>query len=74
MTRPVAGLANVWGAGCYRFDDRELCDFPIEAADLRPYYDQLTEHIGITGTDDDLTRYFGAATGCLPPHEPSRPT
>jgi choline dehydrogenase-like flavoprotein len=66
------GLANAWGAGCYRFTDDELHDFPITAADLDPHYDDLTAHIGVTGTDDDLAPFFGTASGCLPPHRTSR--
>src|SRR5262249_50734297 len=43
------GLANAWGAGVYRFNDRDLEGFPIRAIDLAPYYDSLASHIGISG-------------------------
>lgn len=72
MSFARGGLANAWGAGCYRFDDGELADQPITAADLRAHYDALTEHIGITGEDDDLDRFFGESSGCLPSHQQSR--
>lgn len=61
------GLANAWGAGLYRFVDADLEGFPIRAADLAPYADVLTREIGISGADDDLTPFFGDASGLLPP-------
>jgi len=63
----AGGLANAWGAGLYRATDRDLKDFPIAAHDLDPYYDALTDKIGLSGADDDLGRYFGTARGLLPP-------
>lgn len=53
------GFANAWGAGLYRYRDRDLRDFPIHEADLTPYYDRLTKEIGICGENDDLEPYFG---------------
>jgi len=61
------GLANAWGAGVFRFTDRDLAGFPLTAADLRPYYDELTAHIGISGANDDLAAYFERDEGLLPP-------
>ena len=63
----AGGLSNVWGAGVYRFNDKELEDFPITASDLNPFYDRLTSEIGICGCDDDLTPFFGSTQGLLPP-------
>lgn len=54
------GLGNLWGAGLYRFTSRDLEGFPIKAADLEPYLDELTCEIGISGADDDLTPFFGS--------------
>lgn len=61
------GLANAWGAGCYRYNDRDLAGFPIRAADLEPFYDSLTREIGISGADDDLRAYFGSTRDLQPP-------
>jgi choline dehydrogenase-like flavoprotein len=61
------GLANGWGAGVYRFTDRDLAGFPIGAAELRPFYDELTAHIGISGSNDDLAPYFEQDEGLQPP-------
>ncbi len=61
------GLATAWGAGVYRFTEEDLQGFPISAADLRPHYDALTQHIGVSGANDDLERYFGHDDALLPP-------
>lgn len=61
------GLANAWGAGLMRYNDEDLTQFPIKKNDLEPFYDILTEHIGISGIDDGLMSYFGSAKGLLPP-------
>ncbi len=61
------GLANAWGAGLYRFTDADLAGFPLRAADLDPYTDVVTREIGISGAADDLTPYFGDASGLVPP-------
>jgi choline dehydrogenase-like flavoprotein len=53
------GLAGAWGAGLYRYGDRDLVGFPIDSRDLDPYYDRLTREIGISGENDDLTPFFG---------------
>jgi len=55
------GLANAWGAGVMRYNERELREFPISESELSPYYNILSNHIGITGEADDLTPYFGTS-------------
>jgi choline dehydrogenase-like flavoprotein len=45
------GLANAWGAGVLRFTAADLKGFPIGLQDLRPWYDELSDHIGISGTN-----------------------
>jgi choline dehydrogenase-like flavoprotein len=61
------GLANAWGAGLYRFNDDDLSEFPISASDLSPLYDELTEHIGVSGANDDLVPFFGDDPNLQPP-------
>jgi len=61
------GLANAWGAQCYRYDDQDLESFPIRYEDLRRFYDTLTRHIGVNGTEDDLADAFVDASDLLPP-------
>jgi len=66
------GLANAWGAQLYRYNETDLQQFPIAQAELEPYYDLLTNHIGISGAPDDLSRFYGSAEGLLPPLQLSR--
>ncbi|GEM_PF-566160 len=61
------GLANAWGAAAYRYTDRDLRNMPLRARELDPYYDFLTGEIGINGTEDDLTPFYGSTAGLLPP-------
>src|SRR6185369_15447426 len=66
------GLANAWGAGVYRFNEKDLNGFPVTPSELDRYYDLLTSHIGISGTNDDLEPYFGHDTGLQEPLKISR--
>lgn len=61
------GLANAWGAGAYRFSDEDLQGFPVNYCDLKPYYDRLSQEIGISGLEDDLTPYFQQDPYLMPP-------
>jgi choline dehydrogenase-like flavoprotein len=61
------GLANAWGAGVFRFTDEDLRDFPIGYAELEPFFDKLTAHVGISGDNDDLTPWFQRDKGLMPP-------
>lgn len=63
----LGGLANAWGAGTYRYTDFEFESFPYKQRDLDPYYDVITDEIGISGQQDDLTEYFGSLYGLQPP-------
>jgi choline dehydrogenase-like flavoprotein len=63
----TGGLANAWSAGLYRYNDHDLEEFPFQEGDLAPYFDNLTQEIGISGTDDDLTPYFGSTRFLQPP-------
>jgi choline dehydrogenase-like flavoprotein len=61
------GLANAWGANVHRFMDDDLRDFHLQYKDLKPYYDQLTELIGISGAEDELYHYLGESKSLQPP-------
>jgi choline dehydrogenase-like flavoprotein len=52
------GLAEVWTAGCYPFNDAELADFPFNFPEIAPHYGEVARRIGITGCQDDLTQFF----------------
>ena len=66
------GLANAWGAGLYRFTADDLAGFPVRVEELDSHFDRLTAEIGIAGTDDDLSPYFGSTTGLIDPLPLSR--
>nr|MBC8413835.1 hypothetical protein [bacterium] len=61
------GLANAWGAGLYRCVSDELKDMPLSVEELAPYYEMLTQEVGISGDSDDLASFFGSVDGLLPP-------
>lgn len=63
----LGGLANAWGAGVFRFTAQDLESFPIHVADLAPFYDEISNHMGISGANDDLASYFGTEPRLLPP-------
>jgi choline dehydrogenase-like flavoprotein len=67
----LGGLGNGWGAGLYRFVGDDLSGFPYPVSELEPYFDRLTQEIGICGADDDLRPFFGAPTDLLQPLKPS---
>lgn len=53
------GLANAWGAGVYRYTERDLNGFPVSESELSPYYKELKQEMGMSGSNDDLVPYFG---------------
>lgn len=61
------GLGNAWGAGSFRFTQRDMVGFPISASELTPFYDKLSKEMGISGTKDDLSPYFGDDQELQPP-------
>jgi choline dehydrogenase-like flavoprotein len=60
------GLAEAWTAGAFPLAAGEMTDFPIDHADLLPYYDRIAERIGISGADDDLSPHFPVPAAMLP--------
>src|SRR5262245_5485930 len=54
------GLAEAWTAGAYPFNDRELELFPFGYEELRPFYAEVADRVGINGQADDLARFFPA--------------
>lgn len=54
------GLANAWGNGLMRFSEEDFENFPISLNDLIPYYEELENAIGISGRNDDLSKFFGS--------------
>ena len=63
------GLAEAWTGGSYPLDDRDLSEFPFGYSDVEPCYSQVAARIGITGVDDDLSRFFPGHDHLLDPLE-----
>ena len=63
----AGGLAEIWCAGCYPLTDGDLREFPIDHSDLAPFYEKVAKRIGISGADDDLTRFYPGHDGLLEP-------
>jgi choline dehydrogenase-like flavoprotein len=61
------GLAEVWTAGCYPFNDVELGEFPFSYDRIAPHYDEVARRIGITGATDDLSRFYPVHQHLLAP-------
>lgn len=52
------GLAETWTGGVYPLNAEELRDFPIDYSELTHYYNEISKRIGISGTIDDLARFY----------------
>jgi choline dehydrogenase-like flavoprotein len=66
------GLTNVWGGGMFPFTDRELAGWPVNAADMDPYYRIMAEEVGVCGEPDALGGYFTRDYVNRPPLRTSR--
>jgi choline dehydrogenase-like flavoprotein len=66
----LGGLGAAWGAGVFPFDDNELAEWPIPAADLRPHYSAVARRIGVCAGDPELDHFFGGGVPeAMPPLE-----
>lgn len=54
----TGGLGEAWTAGAYAFDATDMADWPVSAAEMAPFYDQVAARIGIGGQADDLTPHM----------------
>ena len=61
------GLAQAWTGGVYPFNDDELAHFPFRYKDIEPCYNEVAKRIGITGVEDDLTRFMPIHENLMPP-------
>jgi ferredoxin len=57
-SRAFGGLTNYWGATMLPLTDREMKGWPIKKEDLYPYYEKISELVGLSSGDDDLNKYF----------------
>ena len=61
------GLANAWGAGVYEFSEEDLSDFPISINEITPFFKSVADEVGVSGSNDDLTRFFSKSPYLMPP-------
>lgn len=52
------GLGEAWTGGCYPLTAAETADFPFPYGDLAPHYGEVARRIGVTGEEDDLSRFM----------------
>ena len=48
------GLAQMWTAGCYPFNEAETADYPFAYEELLSCYEAVAKRIGVNGIEDDL--------------------
>lgn len=53
------GLSNAWGTGVARLSAEEMRSFPIDPDSLMQSYATVARRVGISGSPDDLSDYFG---------------
>jgi hypothetical protein len=64
----LGGLAGTWGAVSFPFTDFELQECGLAAAEMRPHYEAVAAHIGISGCmNDDLAPVRGGLKALQPP-------
>ena len=64
------GMSNAWGAQLLRFTDADLEEvggWPFGTSELKHYYHDLEDHIGIAGQVDDMHEFLGNSSMLLPP-------
>ena len=61
------GLAQAWTGGVYPFNSDELEDYPFRYGDIEPYYNEVAKRIGISGANDDLSRFMPVHENLLSP-------
>jgi choline dehydrogenase-like flavoprotein len=60
------GLANAWGGHLYRFNEDELQEFPFNYSEIKPFYDEISKEVGISGSEDDLLSFLLEEPNLLP--------
>jgi choline dehydrogenase-like flavoprotein len=61
------GLAQAWTGGAYPFNSDELEEYPFCYGDIEPYYSEVAKRIGISGANDDLSRFMPVHDNLLNP-------
>jgi len=53
------GLSRHWSASVFPFVESDFDGWPVGADEMKPYYAEIADHIGISGRHDELNSYFG---------------
>lgn len=61
------GLTNFWGGTMLPFSSDDFAAWPINYTDLKPYYQYIANHIGISGRHDALSKGFDDEYANRPP-------
>ena len=61
------GLAQAWTGGVYPFNSNELEEYPFCYDDIEPCYSEVAKRIGISGANDDLSRFMPVHENLLNP-------
>lgn len=63
----AGGLTRFWSGSMYNLTPGDFTDWPISFEELVPYYLQIAEAVGISGTPDRLDSYFALDYANRPP-------
>jgi len=67
------GLSRHWSASVFPFVPANFGGWPLGLSEMRPFYEKIAAHIGISGRHDKLNSYFGEDYVNLPPIDIPRP-
>lgn len=66
----AGGMSNAWGGQLFRYtkaDLSEVGDWPIDVECFKEYYEDLEDHIGFSGVEDDMTPFLGEVNRVFSP-------
>lgn len=69
-THAAGGQSIAWGGQLPRYTQNDLDrvgEWPVNISDLNAAYETLEQHIGIAGSMDDLSEFFGPQSLSYPP-------
>ena len=69
-SQAFGGLTNYWGATMLPLTDREMKDWPISKEELYPYYEKISQVVGLSSEDNDLNKYFNRDFSTRPAIKP----
>ncbi len=58
ISHGFGGFGNVWGAAVLPYADHDLSGWPVDVAELRASYRNLSAYMKLSGADDDLRGPF----------------